>query len=208
MFKCARPHCKTNAKSSCSGCGREQYCCGECQKLDWKLHKSMCPILKKLLNTQQPYRTVTGIIDEILASKKGNDIRVLEHLLLYAEYQFGKQVPGTAFRERDGQEISHWDAEISCLYVISSRISGVNFSNDSTAALANKISYPYYKRQLCFLTPWFIHFPLKPNGIDRLANDQMYYLLHQLYFTESMMSMAAINHIITSPHNRSLPNLG
>jgi hypothetical protein len=81
MLKCARPACHTPAQSSCSVCGREQYCSTYCQKLDWNIHKSMWPILKKLTNKLQPYREVTQVIFEIENSKKGKDVRILEHLL-------------------------------------------------------------------------------------------------------------------------------
>jgi hypothetical protein len=73
MSKCGRPGCHTPAKSSCSVRGREQYCSSSCQKFDWKIHKSMCPILKKFPNKLQPYREVTRLIFKIQSSKKGND---------------------------------------------------------------------------------------------------------------------------------------
>jgi hypothetical protein len=91
MSKCARRDCHMAAKSSCSGCDREQYCGSACQKLDWKIHKSMCPILKKLSDTLQPYHEVVQVIKEILASKKGDNVRILEYLLQYADYQLENQ---------------------------------------------------------------------------------------------------------------------
>jgi hypothetical protein len=94
MCECACPGCQSAEKSSCSGCGREQYCGSVCQKLDWKAHKSICPILQKLPNKQQSFLKVVTVISEILDSKKGKDIRVLQHLLSFAEYQFGKEVQG------------------------------------------------------------------------------------------------------------------
>jgi hypothetical protein len=109
MSECARPDCHEAAKSSCSGCGREQYCGSACQKLDWKKHKSMCPILKKLSNTLQPYDDVVKVVLEILTSKEENNIRILEHFLSYADFQFGKPISGKDYRERaDGQCISNW----------------------------------------------------------------------------------------------------
>jgi hypothetical protein len=92
MSHCARPECETAAKSSCSRCGREQYCGIDCQKLDRKGHKLICPILKKLSKKLQSYDEAVQVIDEILASNKGDNTRVLEHLLSYADYQFGKHV--------------------------------------------------------------------------------------------------------------------
>jgi hypothetical protein len=86
MSQCARPDCQIAAKSSCSGCGREQYCCSICQKQDWKAHKSICAILKRLPNELQSYNEAARITKEILASKKRTDVRVLEHLLLFADF--------------------------------------------------------------------------------------------------------------------------
>jgi hypothetical protein len=85
MSKCGQPDCLAKAISSCSVCEKEQYCSSSCQKLDWRIHKSMCPILKKLSTKLQPFHEVIQIKDEILASKKGDDVRVLEHILLYLE---------------------------------------------------------------------------------------------------------------------------
>jgi hypothetical protein len=105
MSECARPDCHMAANSSCSVCGREQYCGSVCQKLDWKQHKSMCPILKRLSNTLQPYDEVVQVIQ---ASKEGNNVRTLEHLLSYADLQFGKPISGKDYRERtDGQRITN-----------------------------------------------------------------------------------------------------
>ena len=30
----------------CSGCRTMRYCCSECQKADWKLHKSGCKLIR------------------------------------------------------------------------------------------------------------------------------------------------------------------
>jgi hypothetical protein len=68
----------------------------------------MCPILKKLTRKLQPYCEVTQLIDGILKSKEGIDCRVPEHLVSFAEHQFGKGVPGKHYREReDGERISN-----------------------------------------------------------------------------------------------------
>jgi hypothetical protein len=50
------------ANSSCSGCEKEEYC----EKLDWKEHKSRCPILKQLSKKLKPYLEVLGIILDIM----------------------------------------------------------------------------------------------------------------------------------------------
>jgi hypothetical protein len=110
MSLCARPNCLAKVKNSCSISEREQYCGSNCQKLDWKIHKSMCPILKKLSTQLRPFHEVIRIKDEILVSKGGKDPRVLEHLLSYLEYQFGERVAGIDYRERGyGERIRNWD---------------------------------------------------------------------------------------------------
>jgi hypothetical protein len=59
-------------------------------------------------NKLEPYRESNRVILEILPSKEGNYMRVLEHLLLYAEHQFGCRIEGRNYREReDGQRISN-----------------------------------------------------------------------------------------------------
>jgi hypothetical protein len=66
---------------------------------------------------------VTRLIIEILESKKGNDCRVLEHLLSFAKHQFGKGVTGKHYREReDGERISNREVEIDFLYKIIRRL--------------------------------------------------------------------------------------
>jgi hypothetical protein len=120
MSLCARPGCESAAKSSCSACDREQYCGSICQKLDWKIHKSICAILKKLPQKQQPYDEASRIINEILPSNRGKDARVLEHLLSYADYQFWPPITGRDYREwSDDQHISNWTVDIHIFYFVS-----------------------------------------------------------------------------------------
>jgi hypothetical protein len=67
----------------------------------------------------QPFREVIPVIYEILLSNKGGNIRILEHLLLYADFQFGKGVIGKNYHERvDGECVSNWEVEIDILYHI------------------------------------------------------------------------------------------
>jgi hypothetical protein len=92
--------------------------------LDWKAHKPMCPILKKLSNCLQTLDNANQIIREIL-SKKDNSLRILEHLLSYAEYQFGTPVEGIGHRERGGQRECNWNVDIAILHVINHRIADI-----------------------------------------------------------------------------------
>lgn len=101
MALCGGPNCYKAAHCRCSGCNKETYCSVECQKIHWKSHKSLCPILKKLSNELRPYDEVSQVIMETLFSAKGRIIRVLEYLLSYAEFQFGEKVSGRDYRGRE-----------------------------------------------------------------------------------------------------------
>jgi hypothetical protein len=139
--------CHMTAKSFCSGCGREQYFGSACQKLDWKKHKSMCPILKKLSNTLQPYEEPFQVIEDALASKT-NHARVLNHLLLYADLQFGKPITGKDYRERsDGQRIINWNVDINILIDFNIKIVNVYSSNSPlSTTICDKEIIPHLER--------------------------------------------------------------
>jgi hypothetical protein len=197
MSHCALPECQTAAKSSCSRCGREQYCGSDCQRLDWKAHKLICPILKKLPNKLQSYDEAVQTIDEILRSNKGNNTRVLEHLLSYADYQFGQHVAGSKYRERsDGQRISNWNVDIGILLLISRKMANIYIANPSLSTLVrdNKV-FPHLERSLHILRPWMV-------TIDSDANNQEYnslsfgktnYLLEESFSKEVNMATVAMN---------------
>jgi hypothetical protein len=196
MSHCARPECQTAAKSSCSRCGREQYCGSDCQRLDWKAHKIICPILKKLPNRQQSYNEVVQIIDEILASNQGNNARILEHLLSYADYQFGQHVAGSKYRERsDGQSIANWDVDINILLLISIRISNIYSTNPLLSVMIrdNKM-YPHLERSLHILSPWMVTIGSDAtNQSNSLSFEQTNYLLENSSNIEGDMALVAVN---------------
>jgi hypothetical protein len=151
----------------------------------------MCPILKKLTNKLQPYREVTRIISETLDSKKGKDIRILEHLLSFAEYQFGKGVAGKHYREReDGDRISNWIVEIKILNEIITTLADFYRRNVSISDIdRTNMAFPYIERSLNILNPWVINLnPDSSNGIDSLSKDQIDKLLDELIFTEQNMA--------------------
>jgi hypothetical protein len=142
----------------------------------------MCPILKKLQNKLRPYHEVTGLINEILESKKGNDCRVLEHLLSFAEHQFGKGVTGKDYRERDGGErISNWEVETDFLYEIIKMLVKL-YQQDNSLSNLNRdyIIFPYLERSLSLLNPWLTNLDSDPSeGIITLSNEQEDSLLQQ-----------------------------
>jgi hypothetical protein len=48
LSTCALSECNEISTKACSACSKEAYCCSECQKLDWKKDKVICPILQKI----------------------------------------------------------------------------------------------------------------------------------------------------------------
>jgi hypothetical protein len=114
--------------------------------------------LKKLPNKLQSYNEAVQTIDEILASSKGNNVRVLEHLLSYADYQFGQHVAGSEYRERsDGQRIHNWNVDINILFEISTKILDIYIMNPLLSAIIreNKM-FPHLDRSLHILCPWMV----------------------------------------------------
>jgi hypothetical protein len=100
---CAEPGCSKAGINKYSVCLREPYCCGECQKEDWKSHKLICKVLKKLSYELQPYPEVARVILETRQERNKEmqlHIRVLVHLICYAEDQFGDRVEGQSYRKR------------------------------------------------------------------------------------------------------------
>lgn len=75
----------------------------------------ICKTLKKLSRQLQPYQEVERAINEVHTKRpeeKKVDIRVLVHLISYAEFQFGDRIPGKAYREREnGERTDNWRVE-------------------------------------------------------------------------------------------------
>jgi tetratricopeptide (TPR) repeat protein len=150
----------------------------------------MCPVLKKLSNKQQPFTEVVQVINEIKASKKGTDERILEHLLSYSEFQFGKEVIGIGYRERgNGERISNWYVEIGIWHDIYSRLT--NFHAQNGFVNSDDAMYPYLKRSLSLLNPYSIN--LDSDVGNRLTENQEVYLLSALISTEGNMAKVVMN---------------
>jgi tetratricopeptide (TPR) repeat protein len=196
MSQCGRPDCHKAANSSCSGCRREQYCGSDCQNLDWKKHKSMCPILKKLSNNLQPYGEILEVFDEILTyayyDKKGNKVRILEHFLLYLDNQFRDVIPGVGDREeRAGMVISNWDVDISIKHKLINEIIIIYNSNQSISDIArDALTLPYFERSICLLSSWLVPFDLESsNRIDSISINQVDFLLKYLSIAERGLAL-------------------
>jgi hypothetical protein len=133
--------------------------------------------LKKLPNELQSYKEAVQIIDEILASKNGDNARVLKHLLSYADYQFGQHVAGSKYRERsDDQRIANWNVDISILLKINIKISNIYAANPSLSTMIrNDKVHPYLERSLHILSPWMV--TIDSNQSNGLSFEQTNHLL-------------------------------
>jgi tetratricopeptide (TPR) repeat protein len=152
--------------------------------------------LRKLSSQLQPYNEVVRITKEILASNKGNDIRVLEHLLSYADYQFGQQVPGIEYRVRiDGQRIANWDVDIGILLQISNEMVEIYASNSSLSPMIrDKGMFPHIERSLHILSPWMDTIDSDvTNQSNSLNSIETNCLLKLSYSLERKMAIMALN---------------
>jgi tetratricopeptide (TPR) repeat protein len=150
--------------------------------------------LKKLPKKLQSYSEAVEIIDEMLASNKGNNARVLKHLLSYADYQFGQHVAGRDYRERsDGQRISNWDVEIDILLEISYKMADIDAANLSLSAVVRdgKI-LAHLERSLHILSPWMVIIDSDAtNQSNSLSFEKTNYLLGESSNIEGNMALAA-----------------
>jgi tetratricopeptide (TPR) repeat protein len=152
--------------------------------------------LKKLPNKLQSYNEAVQTIDEILASSKGSNVRVLEHLLSYADYQFGQHVAGSKYRERsDGQRIDNWNVDIIILLKISTRMIKIYVTDPSLSTMIrdNK-TYPYLERSLHILSPWMVTIDSDAtNQSNGLSFEETNYLLEKSCNTELNLAVVAMN---------------
>lgn len=174
--QCARSGCVKCGSNRCSICLRECYCSSECQKVDWKLHKPMCKILKKMLSNQiQSYSEVADVINEIRNAPQNIscEIRILKHLISYAEFQFGDRIQGESYRKKhNGECISNWDVDVNyllpihdiCLQIYETDECGRSLS----MMLLDNLSLPHAEKMLEILRLWS---PCLESN-DRLDRDQ------------------------------------
>jgi tetratricopeptide (TPR) repeat protein len=151
----------------------------------------MCPILKQLSSQLQPFDEVIRIKDEVLASKKGKECRVLEHLLSYLEYQFEEKVAGIDYHERgNGERINNWEVEVEILHIIYCQSPDLFFQNNTMRIINRcKMSVPLLKRLLSLLNPWLIQLDLHAsNRMDTRMND----VQEKLILTEHNMASLTI----------------
>jgi hypothetical protein len=152
-------------------------------------------MLKKLLNKPQRFEVVVQNINEVKASKKGTNIRVLEHLLSYAEYQFGKAVTGIGYRERDGEGVSNFNVDIMIFHGILLIMTDLHkFDNSLSEVIRYDMMFPYLERSLSLLNPYLIHLESDgSNGMDKLDESQIETILLCLIQTDQNMAAVCTN---------------
>jgi tetratricopeptide (TPR) repeat protein len=190
MSQCAAPCCNKPAKSQCSACLKEWYCSGECQKGDWKDHKKICKILKILSNDLQPYPEVLQVIIEILDATR--NVRVLEQLYRYAEFQFGDRISGETFRQRGNSgRIDNFNVEINILIPIYRKLVNTYIEDTSLSDInCDSIVLPYHEKVLTVLQPWSLCVDLDvANRVDSLSKDQIDEILYIFSDTEQSISI-------------------
>jgi tetratricopeptide (TPR) repeat protein len=146
--------------------------------------------LKKLTFQLQPYHEATKVIKEIqneCSIKKKEEIRILGHLISYAEHQFGDRVLGKAYRERgNGERIDNWRVEIVILVSTCMDLMEVYDKNESLSMVANDdLTFPYYQKMLELLRPWCTHLDVnRTSHTDSLDKDQIHYTIYHFVKTE------------------------
>jgi tetratricopeptide (TPR) repeat protein len=156
----------------------------------------MCPILKKLSVQQQPIHEVIRIKDEILISKKGKDVRVLQHLLSYLEHQFGEKITGIDYRERgNGERISNWEVEVLILSDIYIRLADLYHHDSSMSVMSSyEISFAFLERSFNLLNPWLIQLDLDAsNRTDSYNDHRIDNILNKLCSAEQKMANVTMN---------------
>lgn len=135
-------------------------------------------LLKQLLHQLQPYRTVVQLTEEILDEefrKLELKVRVLEHLVSYAEYQFGNRIPSRVYREREnGEAIDNWTVEIKILVRIYERLAHLYTRDESLNIVSsNNLKSSLYEKILNLLRPWSVDLDSNSiGGIDSMTKDQ------------------------------------
>jgi tetratricopeptide (TPR) repeat protein len=182
MSQCAWPCCLSLATNKCSACHKDRYCSGECQKSDWKEHKLICNTLKTLSNDLQPYHQVVDVIKTIL--QEAGNVRILEHLLCYAKFQFGQPIADEIHRERvSGESIDNWTVDMMTMIPIYDRLINTHRNNKSLPLIDfDSITLQLNEKMVEILIPW----------LDLDMDDThtcMNYILWWLSQTEGNMSV-------------------
>jgi hypothetical protein len=143
--------------------------------------------LKRLSNKLQPFQEVLKIIEEIIESHR-NNTRVLEHLLSFAENQFGEEKPGISYRKRGNVEVDNWVVDVLILNRINGRLADLHGQNHSLSIMiSNNMRFPLLEKSLSLLNPWLTH--IDSNSLSELQRNL---LLQDLFHGELNMAGVAI----------------
>jgi hypothetical protein len=138
---------------------------------------------------------VSGVIEEIREERPKKiqlGMRVLGHLISYAEHQFGDRIPGKAYRERvNGDRIDNWKVEIETLIPIYGDLVDVYSSDESLSIIdSGSLRFPYYEKMLDLLRPWSLKLDLNQTSqIDKLDKYQINIILSLLSTTKRNFGM-------------------
>jgi hypothetical protein len=143
--------------------------------------------LKKLSNKLQPYHDyeVVRTIDEILESGE-KSARVIVHVLLFAEFQFGTSIPGKTYREREDGKNSKWEVDVIIFGEIYRILLNI-YASDESLSLINQdmLMLPHLEKELKMLSPWLeIVDAGKTNRREMRSEDEVNQLLHLMSLTE------------------------
>ena len=115
LIHCKRRNCEEAGSKFCGACRSACYCSVACQKEDWKVHRISCTknLPTGFLHIDRVSKEIKKSFDQAIALKaEGNEseaIKVLENVLVFAEYQFGPRIPGKSHRIRtNGDHIDNW----------------------------------------------------------------------------------------------------
>jgi hypothetical protein len=200
IVECAKPGCEQKGFKACSACRREYYCTSECQKKDWKTHKIVCNMIKRMPDTLLPsFNDVLSVIQEVLGQteaqifklgRKGY-IRLLQHTATFAEHQFGKRIIGKTAYERDnGDSIDNFTVDLGVFFEVYKEIVDQMLLNDAgnnTKGCSAK-TLPYLQKTLAVLEPWRIQISLsEEERIDILSEETIQRLYDMLSVTEGYL---------------------
>lgn len=184
---CGRPCCENLRAKTCSACNEEGYCGHDCQKSDWKIHRIMCACLKngyKLLPFKEVKDKFTELKRQAELQKKAEDqIRILEYCLSFVKVQYGKEIVGKPYRERDIEfdglyRIDNWGVDVVAKFTLCDslgdkyRCSTIKENMDVTAGkdVVNKAIY-YYEKSLFHLEPWKVRVALEENDVGKIFDE-------------------------------------
>jgi tetratricopeptide (TPR) repeat protein len=137
-------------------------------------------------------RVIEDILEDI-PTKKQQTLRVLGHLLSYADHQFGDRIVGKSHRERDdGECIDNWRVEVEELIPIYINLIHIYLEDESLSRMVrDNLAFPYMEKILEILRPWSTYIDSnRSSEIDSLDEYQINTTLG--YFTQMERNMGAI----------------